>query len=219
MNLYKSLRIFSFDVLNTLDNTEILPSSIFFYGKKAASIHIVGVNVNNEVLEILQFGLTVIVIAQKFFHKLGFSFFERDVIRVAAKNVLELAFQLIDIVIRLSTEFKFNFFISCLGSFLLFSSFVEIFAQVVNDSIVMVPVFFPKLTELLLICLHNFKYSISDLEAIFQKSFNIFFFVIIFVDGEISFSFIEPDVWRVNVVVLQQSFLDVSEGNSLFLIN
>lgn len=75
MNLYKSLRVFSFNVLNALDNTEIFSASVFFHSEQAAGIHIVWMDVNDEVLEVSQFCLAVVVIAQKLFYKLRFSLF------------------------------------------------------------------------------------------------------------------------------------------------
>jgi hypothetical protein len=67
MNVYKSLRIFSFDILDALDHAEILASSVLLDCKEAASVHIAGVDVDHEVLESLELGLCVVVIAQQLF--------------------------------------------------------------------------------------------------------------------------------------------------------
>ena len=220
MNLYKSsLRVFSFDIVNAFNNAEVFPGSVFFHGKKAASIHVVGVDIDNKVLEVFQFCLTVIVIAQKLLYKLRLGFFKRDVIRVAAKNILELALQLVDIVVGLSSELEFHLFIPCLSSLIFLCPLVEIFAQVINDSVVVVAMLFPEMTELLLISLHNCKSSVSNLQTILQKSLDVGFVIVLLVDCEISLGFVKPDIGRMDVMVFQQSLLDISERHCLLLIN
>lgn len=49
----------------------------------------------------------------------------------------------------LASKFELNFLIFDLVSFLLFSSFVEIFSKILNDTVKVVSVLLPKLAELL----------------------------------------------------------------------
>jgi hypothetical protein len=53
------------------------------------------------------------MIAQQFSYKISFSLFERDVVGVAAKNVLEFAFKFVYIIVMFSSEFKLH----CLFAF------------------------------------------------------------------------------------------------------
>ena len=101
-------------------------------------------NINNEMFESFEFVLAIVVIAQELFNKFRLALFERNVVWVTAQNILEFTFQFVDIVIRLSTKLKLDFFVSCLGSLLLFGPFVEILAQIIDDSVVMVAVLLPK---------------------------------------------------------------------------
>ena len=73
-------------------------------------------------------------------------FFEGDVVGVSAQDVLEQALKLVNIIIFLSSELEFD---NLLGLLSVHSSLllilllaVEIFSQIVEDSIIMVPVFF-----------------------------------------------------------------------------
>lgn len=189
------MRIFPLDVFNTLNNAEILPASIFLNGKKTASIHVAGMNIHNKVFESFELGFSIIVVAQELSDKLGFGLFERNVVWVAAKDILEFAFKLVDIIVGLASELKFNFFVSSLSPLLLFCSFIEIFAQVIDDSVVVMTVFFPKLAQLFLISLGYLHNCISDLQALLQKRFEVSFVIVILVNCEISFGFVEPDIW------------------------
>ena len=73
-------------------------------------------------------------------------FFEGDVVGVSAQDVLEQALKLVNIIIFLSSELEFD---NLLGLLSVHSSLllilllaVEVFSQIVEDSIIMVPVFF-----------------------------------------------------------------------------
>jgi len=69
--------------------------------------------INYKMLKIQQFCLSIVVITKKFLNKLTFSLFQRNVIGISAKNIFELALELIDIVIMLSSKIEFDFFILC----------------------------------------------------------------------------------------------------------
>ena len=84
--------------------------------------------------------------AQQLFDKLFVLFFEGDVVGVSAQDVLEQALKLVNIIIFLSSELEFD---NLLGLLSVHSSLllilllaVEVFSQIVEDSIIMVPVFF-----------------------------------------------------------------------------
>ena len=176
-------------------------------------------NVNDKMLKAFKFGLSVAVIAQQIFDLLLLSFLERDVVRVTAKNVFELTLELIDIVVVLSSEVELNFFILSLLSFFFFDSLVKIFLEVFDNAIVVVSMLFPELTQLLRRGSDNFEDSISNLQSFSFYFLQIFFLEGLFVDNEVTFSLVEPHIRRVDSVVLEESFLDISEGNSLLLVN
>lgn len=119
-------------------------------------------HIDYEVLEILQLGIGVIVVAQQFFYQLGLSLFERDVIGVAAEDILELALQLVDIVVVLASELEFDFFVLGCNSLLLLGALVEVFSKVFNDAVVVMPVLLPELVQLFLLGLDYIDNGFSD---------------------------------------------------------
>lgn len=155
MNTYQSLRIFPLDVLNALYDAEVLAGSVLFHDEEAAGVHETRMDVDYEVLEAFDLGLSVVVVAQKFLDEVGFSFFQGDVVGVAAEDVLELALKLVDIIIMLASELEFHLLVLCLDSFLLFSTLVEILPQVVDDTTVVMSVLLPEDTQLVLISLSH----------------------------------------------------------------
>jgi hypothetical protein len=176
-------------------------------------------HINNEMLQVLELGLSVIVIGEQFLYQFGFCLFEGDVVGITAKNVLKLTLQLVDIIIGLASEFKFNFFVLGLHSFLLLCAFVEIFAKVVNNSVVMMPVLLPKDAQLVLIRFDNNQNSVSDLKAILKECLEVSLIVVLLIDCEVSFCLVESHVGRVDVMIFKEGFLDISEGNRLLLFN
>ena len=151
-------------------------------------------DVDNKVLQILELPLTVVVVSQQFPHQLGFGLFQRDVVGISAQNVFEFTLQLIDIVVVLPSKRKFNLFVLLDQFLLLFSPFVEILAQAVNDSIVMMPVLLPENTKLLFIGFDDIQVCVSDLEAILDEIIQILLVNIFDINGEITFSFVKPDI-------------------------
>lgn len=155
MNTYQSLRIFPLDVLNALYDAEVLAGSVLFHNKEAAGVHETWMDVDYEVLEAFDLGLSVVVVAQKFLDEVGFCFFQGDVVGVAAEDVLELALKLVDIIIMLASELEFHLLVLCLDSFLLFSTLVEILPQIIDDTTVVMSVLLPEDTQLVLISLSH----------------------------------------------------------------
>ena len=101
-------------------------------------------NVNNEMLQILELVFTVVVVTEQLSDQLWLNLFERDVVGIAAKDVFELAFQLVDIIVMLSPELELHLFVSGFSPLLLFCTLVEILTQIIDDSVVMMPVLLPK---------------------------------------------------------------------------
>jgi len=56
----------------------------------------------------------------------------------------------------LASELKFYLFVFSYASLLLFGPFVEVFPQVINNTVVVMPVFLPKLVELLFLSFVDF---------------------------------------------------------------
>ena len=166
MNHYKSLRELLLDVLNTLHHAEILASAVFLHSEEAASVHIVGMNVNNEKLQILELAFRVVVVAEQLLDQLRLCLLESDVVGIAAEDVLELALELVDIVVMLSSELELHLLVSGLASLLLLCTLVEILAQIIDDSVIVVTVLFPKLTQLFLIRFFHLHNSISNFESL-----------------------------------------------------
>lgn len=219
MNTYQSLSIFPLDVLNALYNAEVLSASVLLHNKEAACVHVARMDVDHEVLEAFDLCLSVIVVAQEFLHKVGFGFFQGNVVGVAAKDVLELALELIDIIIVLSSELELNLLVLCLDSLLLFSALVEILSQVVDDPAVVMSVLLPEDAELVLVSLRNVQDRITNLESVLDQGFEIGLVVVLDIDGKVSFGFVEPDIRRVNIVIFEECFLNISKGNGLFLVD
>lgn len=103
------------------------------------------------------------MITQKLLDLIGFSFLKRNVVGISAKDILELTLQFVNVVIVSTRKLKLYFFVFGLSSLLFFGSFIEIFSQIVDDSVVMVPMFLPKFAELLGSTLVNCQLSLSNL--------------------------------------------------------
>lgn len=194
MNTYQSLRIFPLDVLNALYDAEVLAGSVLLHDKEAAGVHETRMDVDYEVLEAFDLRLSVVVVAQKFLDEVGFSFFQGDVVGVAAKDVLELALKFVDIIIMLSSELELDLLVLSLDSFLLFSALVEILSQVIDDTTVVMSVLLPEDAQLVLISLSHMQDCITDFEAVLNQGLEVGLVVVLDVDGEVSFSFVEPDI-------------------------
>lgn len=133
------------DVVDALDHAEVFPSAVFLYNKQTSGIHVAGVNIHNEVLQSLQFVLTIIVIAEQFLHQLRLCLLQRYIVWITAEDVLELTLELVDIVVGLASELKFYLLVSCLSSLLLLCPLVEVLPQAINDAVVVMSVLLPKL--------------------------------------------------------------------------
>lgn len=214
-----SLSVLFLNVVNTFDNAEILFSTVLLNSEQTSCIHVVRVHIDYEVLETLQFLLSVVMIAQQLLYLSCLGFFQGNIVRVAAKNVLELALQLIYVVVVLASEVEFDLLVLYLSSLFFFGSLVKVFSQILNDTVVVMAVLFPELTQLLRGALRDLKCGLSNFKSLLSQFFEIFFFKIFLVDCKVAFSFVESDVGRVNIVIFEKAFLDISEGNCLFFVN
>ena len=194
MNTYQSLRIFPLDVLDALYDAEVLSGSVLLHDEQAAGVHEARMDVDHEVLEAFDLGLSVVVVAKEFLDEVGFGFFQGDVVRVAAKDVLELALELVDVIIMLASELKFHLLVLRRDPFLLFSTLVEILSQVVDNAAVVMSVLLPEHAELILIGLRDMQDRITNFESILDQGLEVGFVVVLDVDGEVSFGFVEPDI-------------------------
>ncbi len=163
--IYSSNSIFLFNVLDALDHTEVLPATVILHHEQASSIHVLRVHIHHKMLQPLQLSLSIIMITQKLLDLIGFSFLKRNVVGISAKDIFELTLQFVNIVIVSASKLKLYFFVLGLSSLLFFGSFIEIFSQIVDDSVVMVSMFLPKFAELLGSTLANCQLSLSNLQS------------------------------------------------------
>lgn len=176
-------------------------------------------HVHHEVLQVLQLALRVVVVAQQFLDQLGLGLFERDVVGVAAEDVLEFALQLVDIVVVLASELEFDLFVLGCHSLLLLGALVEVFSKVFDDAVVMVTVLLPELVQLFLLGLGNLHDGLSHFQSVSNEGCEVGFIVVLLVDGEVALGLVESNVGGVNVVKFQEALLDISKGDGLLLID
>ena len=119
----------------------------------------------------------------------------------------------------LASEFKFYFFIFYLSFSFLFGSFVKIFSQSIDDSVIVMSMFFPKLTELFWGRFHYLNFSLSYFQTTINNFLKIFFIKVLLVYNKVALSFVKSNIRRMNIVSLQQCFLNISEGDSLLFLN
>ena len=151
------------NVVNTFDHTEVFSCTIVLHCEQASSIHVLRVNIHYKVLHILCLGLSVVVVTQKLSNLSLFCFLQWHIVRVATENVLELALQLVYIVIVLSCKIEFDFFVLDDCSLFLLRLFVELLLQVINDAIIVMTMLLPKLAQLFWWRFHDLEFSITDL--------------------------------------------------------
>lgn len=61
--------------------------------------------------------------------------------------------------------------------------------------------------------------TVSNFKSFFFKSFDDFRCSVFLINGKMSFSFMESNVWWKDVLSFQQSFLDILEWNGLLFLN
>jgi len=106
------------------------------------------------------------MVAQQLLHQVGLSLLQRHVVRVSAKDVLELTLQLVYILIMFTPKLELHLFILYLSSFFLLRPLIEILAKVFNYPVVMMPMLLPVLTQLVGIGLGDLQHRFSHLESL-----------------------------------------------------
>ena len=98
------------------------------------------------------------MIREELFNQIGLFLGEGFVIWVSAEDVFEQGFYLVDVVVFLASEFELLDFFVCSDStfFLGFLFFVMIFSEIVDNTIVVMAVFFPELIEVFSFSFLNF---------------------------------------------------------------
>lgn len=98
------------------------------------------------------------MIRKEFFNQIRLFLWEGFVIWVSAENVFEQGFYLVDVVVFLASELELLDFFVCSDSafFLGFLFFVMIFSEIVDNTIVVMSVFFPELIKVFSFSFLNF---------------------------------------------------------------
>lgn len=151
-------------------------------------------HVHHEVLQPVELVLGVVVVAEQLPDLGTLGLLQRDVVRVSAEDILELALQLVDIVVMLACEFEFNLFILGLGSLLFLGSLVEVLPQVLDDTVVMMTVLLPELAELFGGGLVDLEHGVSNFESLFDQNLKAFLLEGLFIDCEVSFGLVESNI-------------------------
>lgn len=142
----QSCRELFFNLANALNNTEVLSAAIVLYGKQTSCIWVFRMNIHNKVFEVLDFLFSLVMIRKQFFYEFLFTFFQGNIVGVSAKNVLKQTFQLVNVIVFLSTEIKcVDFSVLGLIFLFLFDFFLVTLFQVINNCVVMISMLLPEL--------------------------------------------------------------------------
>lgn len=76
-------------IVNTFDNTKVLPSAILPYNKETSGIHIGRIDIDNKMLQIFKLLIPSVMVREKFLDEVGLLLGEGLVVWVAAQDVLE----------------------------------------------------------------------------------------------------------------------------------
>ena len=141
-------------------------------------------------------------------------------VNLSAKNVLKKALEFVDIVVSLPTEIEgFDFFVFGLVFLFFLDLFLVALFEVFNDGIVMVSVLLPEFAERISFSLLNDELAVSDFESFLFESFDDFGFGIFLIKCEVSFSFVESNIRREDILIFQQCFLNVLERYGLLFFD
>ena len=83
----------------------------------------------------------------------------------------------------------------------------------------MVTVFLPEFAQSIAFSFLDDQLAVTDFQSFFFQSFNDLRLSIFLIKGKVSFSFVESHVRWEDVLVFQQTFLDVLERNSLLFFD
>lgn len=176
--------------------------------------------IHNEVLQVLNFLCALVMVRQQFSDQLFFVFFQRDIVGVSAKNVLEKTLEFVDIVVSFPTKIEgFDFFVFGLIFLFFLDFFFMALFEIFDDGIVMVPVLLPEFAERISFSFLDDKLTVSDFESFLFESFDDFRLGIFLIKGEVSLSFVESNVGREDILIFQQGFLNVLERYGLLFFD
>jgi hypothetical protein len=146
-------------------------------------------------LQVLNLLLSLVVVGKQLLHQLLFIFFQGNVVRVPAQDVLEQTLQLVDIFVSLSPEIECcDLLVLCdVLLFLLYLLLVTLL-QVVDDCVVMVAVLLPEFAQCLAFSPLEDELGVSDLKSLLFESFDDLGLGVFLIKGEMSLGFVEPDV-------------------------
>lgn len=135
------------------------------------------------------------MIRQKFLDKFLLVFLQWDVVGVSAEDVLEERFELVDIVIFLASEFELiDLLVFGCVLLLLLDLFLVAFFQVLQDCVVMIAMFFPKLVQIITFSLLDSQLCISDLQTLFLEFGNDFGLGIFLIQCKVTLRLVESDI-------------------------
>lgn len=63
------------ETVNAFNYAEVLFRTVFPHCEQATGIHVLGVDIDHEMLETLQLGLSILVVGKQLFHHVWFSLF------------------------------------------------------------------------------------------------------------------------------------------------
>ena len=91
--------------------------------------------------------------------------------------------------------------------------------QVIDDGVVMVTMLLPEFTQCVTFSLLDDELTVADLKSLLFESFNDFGLCVFLIKSEVAFSLVESDIWREDVLVLQQCLLNVLEWDGLLFFD
>ena len=160
------------------------------------------------------------MIRQKFLDKFLLVFLQWDVVGVSAEDVLEERFELVDIVIFLASEFELvDLLVFGCVLLLLLDLFLVAFFQVLQDCVVMIAMFFPKLVQIITFSLLDSQLCISDLQTLFFEFGNDFGLGIFLIQCKVTLRLVESDIRWKNIVSFQQCLLNILEWHGFLFFN
>lgn len=156
-------------IINTLNNTKILPGPVLPDNKQAPCINIGGINIHNKMFQILQLLLVAVMVREQFFHEIGLFCRQGLVVGVTAQDVLEQRFYLVYVGVRLATELELLEFFGTTraAAFLLhFLLLVVLFTQIIDNAIIMMPMLLPESVKFFPLSFLDFDNSLANFQAL-----------------------------------------------------
>ena len=157
---------------------------------------------------------------QQLSHILSLSLLQWSLVRVPAYDVLEKRFELVDVVILLSTKCElFDLFVLDRVPLLLFQLLELLLSQIIDDAVVVMAMLFPEFIEFFILSQSDLKLGITN-----KKTFLLHFFDRLFGTGflfncEITLVFVKSDIRSINSEILQKTLFNELERNLFLFIS